>query len=146
MGGSARAALAGGARDLSRLESSQRVLLFCHDPSALPFLWRDDVVRARLGQIEQTVIGHLHTPVVLWKSRLLAGMPQIHFLGHTVRRFSGALHEARHWRDFRVRLCPALAGIELLKDGGFYAVDLDPGGSVPARFTLHRTASGKAPN
>ena len=128
----------------SRLDSSQRVLLFCHDPSALPFLWRDDVVRARLGQIEQTIIGHLHTPVVLWKSRLLAGMPQINFLGHTLRRLSGALHEARHWRAFRVRLCPALAGIELLKDGGFYAVDLDPTASVPARFELHRTGRGKA--
>ena len=128
----------------SRLDSSQRVLLFCHDPSALPFLWRDDVVRARLGQIEQTIIGHLHTPVVLWQSRLLAGMPQINFLGHTVRRMSGALHEARHWRAFRVRLCPALAGIELLKDGGFYAVDLDPSGSVPARFELHRTGRWKA--
>ena len=128
----------------SRLDSSQRVLLFCHDPSALPFLGRDDVVRARLGQIEQTIIGHLHTPVVLWKSRLLAGMPQLNFLGHTVRRLSGALHEARHWREFRVRLCPALAGIELLKDGGFYSVELDPSGSVPARFELHRTGSGKA--
>ena len=128
----------------SRLDSSQRVLLFCHDPSALPFLGRDDVVRARLGQIEQTIIGHLHTPVVLWKSRLLAGMPQLNFLGHTVRRLSGALHEARHWRAFRVRLCPALAGIELLKDGGFYAVDLDPSASVPARFELHRTGRGKA--
>lgn len=128
----------------SRLDASQRVLLFCHDPSALPFLWRDDVVRVRLGQIEQTIIGHLHTPVVLWKSRLLAGMPQLNFLGHTVRRFSGALHEARHWRAFRVRLCPALAGIELLKDGGFYAVDLDPTASVPARFELHRTGDGKA--
>ena len=35
------------------LRPDQRVLFFCHDPTALPFLWRDDVVRAKLPQIEQ---------------------------------------------------------------------------------------------
>jgi hypothetical protein len=120
------------------LASDQRILLFCHDPTALPFLWREDVVRARLPQIEQTIIGHLHTNLVFYKSRLLAGMPRIRFLGHTVKRMTAALSEARHWRPFRVRLCPAIAGIELLKDGGFYTVDLDLSADKPARFQFHR--------
>ena len=123
----------------SRLASRQRVLLFCHDPSALPFLGRDAAVRAKLGQIEQTIIGHLHTPLVFWISQLLAGMPRIDFCGHTVRRFSDALNQARHWREFRVRLCPALSGIQLLKDGGFYSVLVDDTGGAPAQFTRHRT-------
>src|SRR5260370_15914447 len=68
------------------IKPRQRVLLFCHDPTALPFLWRDEAVRAKILQIEQTVIGHLHSRLILWKSGLLAGMPPIHFLGHTVKR------------------------------------------------------------
>lgn len=119
------------------IEPGQRLLLFCHDPTALPFLWAEEDVRTRLPQIEQTIIGHLHSNLVLWKSRLLAGMPPIRFMGHTIRRLSTALHEARRWRPFKVRLCPALAGIQLLKDGGFYTVELDPEGQRPAQFRFH---------
>lgn len=120
------------------LERDRRVLLFCHDPSALPFLWREPSVQRRLNQIECTVIGHLHSELVLWESRLLAGMPRINFLGHSIKRFSTALHEARLWWEFRVKLCPALAGIELLKDGGFYEVTLAPDACVAARFNFRR--------
>jgi hypothetical protein len=119
------------------LRRDQRVILFCHDPTALPFLWREDSVRRRLPQIEQTIIGHLHTRLVLWKSRLLSGIPTVCFLGNSVRKFTSALHEAHHWRPFRVRLCPALAGIELLNDGGYYTVEIDPGANIPAKFKFH---------
>ena len=125
-------------RAFTALAPGQRVLLFCHDPSALPFLWQEETVRARLPQIEQTIVGHLHTNLVLRQSRLLAGMPTIRFLGHTVARLTAALRVARHWRPFRVRLCPALAGVELLKDGGFYTVELDLAAQRPARFQFHR--------
>ncbi len=120
------------------LEHDKKVLLFCHDPSALPFLWQQQSVRARLGQIECTLIGHLHSNLVLWKSRLLAGMPRINFLGSSVKRFSTALHDAQVWWKFNVKLCPALAGIELLKDGGFYIVELDLAGGNPAKFIFHK--------
>jgi hypothetical protein len=120
------------------LRPEQRMLLFCHDPTALPFLWREESVRAKLPQIEQTIVGHLHSNLVLWKSRLLAGMPPIRFLGHTVQRLSTALSQARYWRPFHVRLCPALAGIELLKDGGYCTVELDPEARDPIRFRFHR--------
>jgi hypothetical protein len=124
------------------LEPGQQVMLFCHDPTALPFLWREPAVRNRLHQVAQTVIGHLHTPLVWWKSRLLAGMPVIGFLGHAVRRVSTALHEARCWRPFRVRLCPALAGIELWRNSGFFEVGLDPSGVRPPRFHWRRLTLG----
>jgi hypothetical protein len=120
------------------LKPSQRVLLFCHDPSALPFLAAEPQIRARLEQIEQTLIGHLHSNLILWKSRWLAGMPRIHFLGHTARRLSRALRQARDWRPFKVRLCPSLSGIELLKDGGYLSAELDPEMRQPARFYSHR--------
>ena len=124
-----RAAFAG-------LAADRRVLLFCHDPTALPFLAQETAVRERDGQIEQTIIGHLHTNLVLWKSRLLRGMPELSGLGHTVQKLSRALRQARAWDAFKVRLCPSLAGIELLKDGGFLTAELSEDG--PARFQLHR--------
>jgi hypothetical protein len=126
-------------RDLFRhIGPDQRVLVFCHDPSALPFLWREGVVRNRIGQIDATIIGHLHTSLVFRLSRLLAGMPRIAFLGNTARRLSTALNQARCWRPFRVRLCPSLAGSELLKDGGFLSLELDPANPRPFRLTRHR--------
>jgi hypothetical protein len=108
------------------LRPEQKVILFCHDPSALPWLWRIEAVRERLAQVEQTWIGHLHSKLILWKSRLLAGMPPIRFLGTSIRRMTVALHEARCWSDFKIQLCPALTGTQLLKDGGFFEVILDP--------------------
>jgi hypothetical protein len=119
------------------LRPEDRVLLFCHDPTALPFLWDDEIIRAKVSQIEQTIIGHLHSKLIWWKSRLLAGMPRITFLGHTAKRLSTALRQARHWRHFRVRLCPAIAGIQLLNDGGFLIAELDPQGKRPVHFQFH---------
>jgi hypothetical protein len=122
------------------LKPAQRVLLFCHDPTALPFLWREEIVRAKIPQVEHTIIGHLHSGLILWKSRLLAGMPRVSFLGHTAKRMSAALSEARHWRPFHVKLCPALAGIQLLKDGGYLTVELDLEAREPAKFQFHPLA------
>jgi hypothetical protein len=119
------------------LGPDQRVLLFCHDPTALPSLWEEPEVKARLSQVDQTIIGHLHSNLVLWKSRWLAGMPRIGFLGHTARRLSTALQRARYWKPFHVRLCPSLAGVELLKDGGYLTAELDLGGRRPVQFHRH---------
>ncbi len=125
-------------RVFAGLKPDQRVLLFCHDPTALPFLWHEEPIRERLAQIDRTIIGHLHSNLILWKSRLLAGMPRIEFLGHSIRKMSRALHEARHWKDFNVCLCPSLAGIELLRDGGFLTISLPDAEPMPATITLHR--------
>ena len=125
-------------RAFSTLRPEDRVLLFCHDPTALPFLWREPSVHEKLPQIERTIIGHLHSPLIFLKSRLLAGMPVIRFLGHTPTRLSQALREAHYWKPFKVLLCPSLSGIELLKDGGFYSVEIDPQLGQPAAFRFHR--------
>ncbi len=119
------------------LRPGQRVLFFCHDPTALPFLARDEVIGKRLPQIERTVIGHLHSNLYWRLSKLLSGMPVVSGLGHSIRRMSRALNEARQWRAFRPLLCPSLAGIELLNDGGYLTVELDAAASQPARFQFH---------
>ena len=119
------------------LKPRQRVILFCHDPTALPFLWHEKTVREKLPQVEKTIIGHLHSNLVFLKSRVLAGMPVIRFLGHTTKRLTTALRDARYWKPFKVLLCPSLAGIQLLKDGGFYTVELDAEARKPAHFQRH---------
>ena len=63
------------------LRPDQRVVLFVHDPSALPFLAELPEVQSRLEQIACTVVGHLHTPAVFRLGSRLAGMPTIPFLG-----------------------------------------------------------------
>jgi hypothetical protein len=127
-------------RTFADLAPSQRVILFCHDPTALPYLAQIPEVRAKLPQVERTIIGHLHSNLVLLKSRLLCGMPVINFLGHTPQRISRALREARQWKPFNVTLCPSLPGIQLLKDGGYLTIDLDPSAKTSARFRKHRLA------
>ena len=119
------------------LRPEQRVLLFCHDPTALPFLAAEESIHRRLPQIEQTIIGHLHTNLVMWKCRTFSGIPTIGFLGHYVKKFTSALTKARTWRPFKVRLCPALAGIQLLNDGGYFTVELDPAAQAKAEWRFH---------
>lgn len=121
----------------SGLKLDERVILFCHDPAALPFLWREATVRERISQIEQTVIGHLHTNLVLRLGRMLSGFPTISFLGKGARKISTAIGEAKLWKPFHVRLCPALTGIQLLKDGGWLSAELDADAQSPAQFKFH---------
>lgn len=121
----------------AQLHPEQRVILFCHDPSALPFLWRDEVIRSKAHQIERTIVGHLHSNLYLRMTRILSGMPELRFLGHSMRRMSAAVREARLWRPFRVLLCPSLAGIELLNDGGYFTLDLADSAEHSAKFHFH---------
>jgi len=116
----------------------RRIILFCHDPTALPFLHDEPAVRARLPQFEQTIIGHMHSEFFMWQSRVLAGMPVVGFCGKSIRRYSVALNRARLWRPFRVKLCPSLTGIQLFKDGGFLEAELPPRDGDPVKFRLHR--------
>jgi hypothetical protein len=125
-------------RAFEQTDARQRILLFCHDPSALPFLETLPAVRQRLLQLELTVIGHLHSEWILWKSRVLAGMPRIPWLGSSIERMSAALRNARTWQRFRVRLCPSLAGIQIERGGGWVLLELDPSGSTPCRWNRHR--------
>lgn len=118
---------------------SQKILLFCHDPTALPYLLDDDVVNSRLHLLEETVIGHLHSPLILWKSKLFAGLPPISALGKVILRLTMALNRAKKWKPFKVRLCPSLAGIQIRRAGGFYLADIDPTAQQPIQWTLCRT-------
>jgi len=125
-------------RSFASLRPGERVLLFCHDPTALPYLFHQDAVRERLPQLEKTIIGHVHSNLYFRTSRLLCGMPVIRFLGHTPKRITSALRHARHWKPFNVVLCPALSGVELLKDGGYLTAEIDPTGREPLCLSIKR--------
>lgn len=112
----------------------QRVLLFCHDPTALPFLHRLPGVRRCFPGRVRTVIGHLHTRLVLRVARVLSGVPRIGWAGHSIRRYTTALREARCWRDFGLQFCPSLTGVQLLKDGGYLLGEM----GEELRFECHR--------
>ncbi len=129
-------------RMMATLPSGQRIILFSHDPTALPFLAQEPFIQRRLGQIERTIIGHLHSETMLWKTRWLSGLPPITFLGNTVRRYSAALARAKAWKPFQVRLCPALAGVEWRKDGGWLELELDPAGRTPCEFRFRPLRRG----
>ncbi len=132
------ACLAGLAAAFDAVPPGAPILFFCHDPSALPRLRRLPAVAARLPDVRATVIGHLHTPLVLGVANRLAGCPTVGWLGNSVRRYTSALREARCWRDFRVTLCPSPAGIQLLKDGGYLTLEFDASRAEGLVVRMHR--------
>ncbi len=134
-----RAQHLGAIRDaLEAVPDDRRIVLFLHDPTALPFLWEELAVRRRAAQLEATIVGHLHSPFILRTSLRLAGLPRITFLGHSVRRMSEGLRRARSWKRFRVQLCPSLAGLEWFHDGGFLELTADHAPGSPLSIRSHR--------
>jgi len=113
-------------RVFEALHPSQRVLLFVHDPTALPFLAQEETVRRRLGQIERRWSATCTHRCSCGLALSWPACRKIRFLGNTVRRYSTALRRARDWEGFKLQLCPSLSGIQLLKDGGFLQMELDP--------------------
>jgi hypothetical protein len=122
---------------MGQLGASQRWILFCHDPTALPYLAQIPVLAAAMNRLDATILGHLHSELILETSRRLAGVPEISFLGQTVRRLTGALRKARAWKPFHPVLCPALAGIQFRRDGGFLEVALGKPGDPPTFRRKH---------
>lgn len=104
-----------------------KVILFCHDPTALPHLAELPVIQHLLGRkrIALTIVGHLHTEIILKASRLLSGMPHLTFLGNSASRMSSALKKAKIWKSFNLVLCPSLAGCQWAKDGGWLELELN---------------------
>lgn len=94
-------------------------------------------MRERISQLECTIIGHLHSKLFLLGGRMLSGFPTIAFFGKGAQRIFAALGQAKSWKPFGVRLCPALTGIQLFKDGGWLSANLDPDAKTPARFEFH---------
>lgn len=120
------------------IDRDRKILLFCHDPSALMFLANVPEVCVRMENIETTVLGHLHSPSLLRLAMKLAGFPETGLMGNSVRRYTRALNNAEIWSAFRPMQCPSPAGLQCLKDGGYLTVELDPSGMTPPVWVRHR--------
>lgn len=108
------------------LPTNRRVLLFCHDPSALHYLMEGTQVSRILDRLEATIIGHIHSRAIFGLSRRIAGFPVVRFAGSPFLRMSTTLNRARCWKDFKVTFCPALAGTNL-EPGGYLELEVNEG-------------------
>lgn len=134
------------------LPSGVRVILFCHDPSALTALAQIPSVRARLGQVALTVIGHLHSPSLLafarYGSRLSKWKPRY----PVARIVASGLEGVRTWALFNPVVCPSTFGTGHHVAGGLLLLEGGAGGRIDVRrlrvhrrhYRLHRAARGHA--
>ena len=116
-----------------------RVILFCHDPSALTALAQLPVVQRHLPQIELTVIGHLHSPTLLRVARYAARVSRLKPRYPVARIVASGLAGARHWNQFHPVVCPSTFGTGHHVAGGLLLVQSDPSGRLVARrVRVHR--------
>ena len=115
------------------LPSDARILLFLHDPSALGALEEIPEVRARLPQIERTVLGHLHAPGLLPLVGLLARLPRLNPRYPVARIIAHGARGAHRWPAFRPVVCPAVFGAGHHFSGGLLFLETDAGGRLHVR-------------
>jgi hypothetical protein len=115
------------------LPERARVLLFCHDPSALAVLRRFPSVQMRIHQIERTILGHLHTPALLALVKLLPKIPKVNPKYPVARIIAHSLRDARTWKMFNPILCPSTFGTGKHVSGGLLFVETTRGGELVAR-------------
>jgi hypothetical protein len=121
------------------LPSRARVLLFCHDPSALHALAQLPAVRNRLGQIERTVIGHLHSPGLLKLARLLPRKPGAWKPRYPVARIiAHGLEGVQSWAQFKPVVCPSTFGTGHHIRGGLLFIEQNAAGHLVVRRRIVR--------
>ena len=139
-------------RAFQGLPAGARVILFCHDPSALTALSQVPVIRRRLPQIELTVIGHLHSPTLLKLARYAARFSQFKPRYPVARIVASGLAGARHWNQFHPVVCPSTFGTGHHVAGGILLVRRTARGLLETRrvrvhrrhYKHHRAGGGHA--
>lgn len=121
------------------LAPRSRVILFCHDPSALTALSQIPVIRRRLPQVELTVIGHLHSPTLLWMARYASRLSRWRPRYPVARIVAHGLEGARSWNLFNPVVCPSTFGAGHHVSGGLLLIEKDRQGQlVVRRRRVHR--------
>jgi len=120
-------------RTFSEIPPDGRILLFCHDPSALGVLAEVQEVRGRLGQIERTLLGHLHFPFLLHFARGLGRLPNWTPRYPIARIITHGAKNSKTWDLFHPVVCPSTFGLGRLVSGGWLLLDVSPD-----RLTIHR--------
>lgn len=124
----------------ARLPGRARIVLFCHDPSALHALSHLKPVRNRLSQIDMTVIGHLHAPGLLKLARLVPKRASAWRPKYPVARIvAHGLQGVASWRMFHPVVCPSTFGTGHHVRGGVLFIEKDRTGRLkPRRVRIRR--------
>jgi hypothetical protein len=123
------------------LPDHARVLLFCHDPSALTALSQIPIVVERLDQIEMTVIGHLHSPTLLHLARWLPKAKGWRPKYPVARIIAHGLEGARSWDMFNPVVCPSTFGTGHHVSGGLLFIEKNLRGELVSRRHRVRRAA-----
>jgi hypothetical protein len=128
------------------LPRDARVLLFCHDPGALSVLAALRPVHERRGQIERTILGHLHSPRLMPLTRIASHVvrwvpeyPVARIIAHGARG-------AKEWKHFNPVVCPSTFGVGHHFHGGCLLIEAPNGGDILVRrhkITLNRKSRRK---
>jgi hypothetical protein len=116
-----------------QLPDTTRIVLFCHDPSALAVLSDLPAVRRRLPQIVRTILGHLHSPGLLRLARMLPPLPRFNPKYPVARILAHSLSEKGAWRRFKPVLCPSTFGTGRHVSGGALFVEGHDDGQLVIR-------------
>lgn len=107
------------------LPADARVILFCHDPSALSEAAGLPAVGRRRSQIVRTIVGHVHTPMLLHLNRFLRHLPIMKTSYPIARIVSQGAQGSRAWKQFRPLVCPSTYGVGNHISGGVLLLNGD---------------------
>lgn len=111
-----------------------RVILFCHDPSALTLLAQVPVVQRRLAHIELTVVGHLHSPSLLKLAKFAAKSAKNWKPKYPVARIiARSLEGVKTWAQFNPVVCPSTFGTGHHVGGGLLLIEREADGTLVTR-------------
>ena len=115
------------------LPKNARVVLFCHDPSALTALAQVPVVQKRMSHIELTVVGHLHSPSLLRLTKLAKLARRWKPKYPVARIIAQGLNGVDAWAQFNPVVCPSTFGTGHHVAGGLLFIERDRYGALVAR-------------
>ena len=115
------------------LPADARVLLFCHDPSALSVISELPGVQRHISQIERTILGHYHAPSLLSLAKLVRLLPKLDPKYPVARITMHGVHGIKGWRKFRPIVCPATFGAGHHVPGGVLFVETNERGQIVTR-------------
>ena len=116
------------------LPREARVILFCHDPSALHALSQLPVVMDRRKHIEITVVGHLHSPSLMKLARILPVNRSRWRPKYPVARIiAHGLEGVKSWRQFNPVVCPSTFGTGHHVRGGLLFIEKNEAGGLVVR-------------
>jgi hypothetical protein len=115
------------------MPADARVILFCHDPSALGVLVQNPLIRQKQAQIELTVLGHLHEPRFLQLLQRLPKLPRWKPRYPVARIVSEGIRSAKQWQPFNPVVCPSPFGTGHHLSGGLLFIEQDERGQLVTR-------------